>query len=49
MPQVRAVVRESEHDDYTFASIVTAIANSDAFRMQAIPHTDAGELTARNE
>jgi hypothetical protein len=34
MPQVREIVRESAQDNYTFASIITGIVNSDAFRMQ---------------
>jgi hypothetical protein len=37
MPQVRAVVRAAARDDYRFAAIVTAIVESDAFRMQALP------------
>jgi len=36
MPQVRAVVRAAARDDYKFAAIVTAIVESDAFRMQAL-------------
>jgi hypothetical protein len=48
MPQVRAVVRAAEDDDYRFASIVAGIVNSDSFRMQASPHTPApNETTAR--
>jgi mono/diheme cytochrome c family protein len=39
MPQVRRVVREAA-DDYRFASIVTGIVASDAFRMQAPPHEE---------
>jgi hypothetical protein len=38
MPQVRAVVRAAESDDYTFAAIVAGIVASDAFRMQAPAH-----------
>jgi hypothetical protein len=34
MPQVRAVVRDAEDDDYRFAAIVAGIVNSAAFRMQ---------------
>jgi hypothetical protein len=41
MPEVRAVVRAAARDDYKFTAIVTAIVESDAFRMQALP--DAGE------
>jgi hypothetical protein len=47
MPQVRAIVRRAEGDDYRFASIVTGIVLSDAFRMQALPHADTNEVTAR--
>jgi hypothetical protein len=47
MPQVRAIVRRAEDDDYRFASIVTGIVLSDAFRLQALPHADANEVTAR--
>ncbi len=34
MPQVRQVVKGAEKDNYTFASIVAGIVNSDAFRLQ---------------
>jgi mono/diheme cytochrome c family protein len=34
MPQVRQIVRNAAANDYTFASIVTGIVNSDAFRRQ---------------
>jgi hypothetical protein len=47
MPQVRAVVRGAEADDYRFAAIVTGIVNSDSFRMQAPPRAPAAEVTAR--
>ncbi len=47
MPQVRAVVRGAARSDYKFASIVKGIVSSDAFRMQAVPHTDTNEITAR--
>ena len=49
MPQVRAIVRAAEDDDYRFAAIVVGIVNSEAFRMQALPHADTGEVTARAE
>jgi hypothetical protein len=42
MPQVRAIVREAADENYTLASIVLGIVNSDAFRMQASP--DFAEL-----
>src|SRR5688572_2782778 len=47
MLQVRAVVRAAEDDDYRFASIVVGIVNSEAFRMQALPHAEANAVTAR--
>ena len=47
MPEVRAVVRAASRDHYRFASIVTAIVNSDAFRLQALPHAETTEVTAR--
>jgi Protein of unknown function (DUF1592)/Protein of unknown function (DUF1588)/Protein of unknown function (DUF1585)/Protein of unknown function (DUF1587)/Protein of unknown function (DUF1595) len=47
MPQVRAVVREAENDDYRFAAVVAGIVNSDSFRMQAFPHVETDEVTAR--
>ena len=34
MPQVRQIVRDSAATNYTFASIITGIVNSDAFRLQ---------------
>jgi hypothetical protein len=47
MPQVRAVVRAAENDDYRFAGVVAGIVNSDSFRMQALPHSETDEVTAR--
>jgi hypothetical protein len=35
-PQIRAIVRAAEADDYRFSSIVAGIVSSDAFRMQAL-------------
>jgi hypothetical protein len=49
MPQVRAVVREAERDDFEFAAIVAGIVNSNSFRMQALPRADTGDVTARTE
>ena len=34
MPLVRRIVREAEHDDFTFASLVSSIVKSDPFRMR---------------
>ena len=47
MPQVRAVVRAAARDDYKFAAIVTAIVESDAFRLQALPEAEPNEVTAQ--
>jgi hypothetical protein len=40
-------VRDAAGDDFRFAAIVTGIVNSDAFRMQALPHSEPNEVTAR--
>ena len=34
MPQVRQIVRSSATQNYTLASIITGVVNSDAFRLQ---------------
>ena len=48
MPQVRAIVRNAEANDYRLSSLIAGIVNSDAFRMQALPHDegDAGQIAA---
>jgi hypothetical protein len=43
MPQVRAIVRNAEANDYRLSSLVLGIVNSDAFRMQALPHEEDGQ------
>jgi mono/diheme cytochrome c family protein len=45
MPQVREIVRAAAEDDYTLASIVTGIVNSDAFRRQG-PEESTNERVA---
>jgi hypothetical protein len=35
MPQVRAIVRQAQRDDYRLAAIVLGIVGSDSFRMQS--------------
>ncbi len=45
MPQIRAIVRAAEADDYTFSALVTGIVSSDAFRMQAVTD-ESGPVTA---
>jgi hypothetical protein len=47
MPAVRQIVDEASVDDYAFASIVMAIANSRPFRMRTVPATaEANEVVA---
>ena len=46
MPQVRAIVRNAEDDDYRLSALVSGIVNSDAFRNQALPHEDNGDALA---
>jgi Protein of unknown function (DUF1585) len=38
MPQIRAIVRDSEKNNYRFSELILGIVNSDTFRMQAPPH-----------
>jgi len=45
MPQVRKIVRAAAEDDYTLASIVLGIVNSDAFRRQG-PEESMNEQVA---
>jgi hypothetical protein len=45
MPTVRAIVRESARDNYSFASIVTKVAKSAAFRMSSVPTANAAPET----
>jgi len=44
---VSCVVHAAARVDYKFSSVVTAIVLSDAFRMQALPHAETNEVTAR--
>jgi hypothetical protein len=37
MPQVRKIVRDAKKDNYTFASLISGVVNSDAFRKQGLP------------
>jgi mono/diheme cytochrome c family protein len=48
MPQVRKIVREAAASNYTFASIVTGIVNSDAFRHQG-PDAHSSQVVQRQE
>jgi hypothetical protein len=38
MPQVRAIVAAAGKDSYRLSALVLGIANSDAFRLQSLPH-----------
>jgi hypothetical protein len=52
MPQIRQIVKAAAANNYTFASIVTGIVNSDAFRLQGAEEqlTQAtAAVVARNE
>jgi len=40
MPQVRTIVQQAAEDDYQLYSIIMGIVNSDAFRLQARPHSN---------
>jgi len=48
MPQVRKIARDAKQDNYTFASLVMGIVNTDAFRKQAVPVKTAPKLSAAN-
>ena len=37
MPQLRAIIRNAQPQDYRFSALVLGIVNSTAFRMQALP------------
>jgi hypothetical protein len=43
MPQIRQIVRSAAAKNYTFASIITGIVNSDAFRRQG-PEAQSGKV-----
>jgi hypothetical protein len=52
MPQVRKIVHDAAASNYSFASVVTGVVNSDAFRRQgpeAHPNTKAGTKVASTE
>jgi hypothetical protein len=46
MPQVRAIVDQAARNEYQLYDIVMGIVNSDAFRMQARPHTEETSAVA---
>jgi hypothetical protein len=45
MPLVRAIVRQSERDNYRFSSLVMNIVASDAFQKKRMPGNDAKPIT----
>ena len=45
MPQIRKIVKEAAAENYTFASLITGVVNSEAFRMQG-PDGHHGVLPA---
>ncbi len=47
MPQVRKIARDAKKDNYTFASLVLGIVNTDAFRKQGVPEKTAPRLSAQ--
>jgi hypothetical protein len=49
MPQVRAVVRAAEREDYRFSAIVAGIVRTDAFRMQAVVQDNAAQVAEASE
>jgi hypothetical protein len=46
MPQIRKIVRDTKKDNYTFASLVLGIVNTDAFRKQGVPAKTAPKVVA---
>jgi hypothetical protein len=46
MPQIRRIARDAKKDNYTFASLVLGIVNTDAFRKQGVPEKTAPKLSA---
>jgi mono/diheme cytochrome c family protein len=48
MPQVRKIARDAKKDNYTFASLVLGIVNTDAFRKQGLPGKTAPKLSAQS-
>jgi len=46
MPQVRKIARDAKKDNYTFASLVSGIVNTDAFRKQDLPVRNPPKLSA---
>ena len=47
MPQVRKIAHDAKKDNYTFASLVRGIVDSDAFRKQGLPVKTAPKATVQ--
>jgi hypothetical protein len=48
MPQVRAIVDQAAGQDYRFSALVSGVVSSDAFRLQALPHSEKALSVATN-
>jgi hypothetical protein len=48
MPQVRAIVDQAAEQDYRLSALVSGIVNSEAFRLQALPHSEEALSVAGN-
>ncbi len=46
MPEIRRIVKAAESENYTLSSLILGIVNSPAFRNQALPEGDAGQVAA---
>jgi hypothetical protein len=49
MPQVRRIAHDAKKENYTFASLVLGIVNTDAFRKQGVPEKTAPKLSVQSE
>jgi hypothetical protein len=46
MPQVRQIVRDTKAGGYQFFDLVMAVAKTDAFKLQGLPHAEANKPKA---
>jgi hypothetical protein len=47
MPQIRKIQRDAKKENYTFASLIMGVVNSDAFRKQAAPAKAAPRVVTK--
>ncbi|HWK52863.1 MAG TPA: DUF1585 domain-containing protein, partial [Hyphomicrobiales bacterium] len=47
MPEIRRIVKEAQAQDYTLSALVFGIVNSPAFRNQALPEGEQGQVAGR--